>query len=161
MITTSYELKIHVFLKYIVGVKFTTEMLEEDFPGAWGLPTLDSQWRLQDQEGGGKRKIDYLFFKKPVSSSMVTPYRSAQPLNGKVATLSQDVVRLLSNCEKGTDHSDVMYCMEKFTMRLQRSGYPVELARRIMRSGIISYERRLRRELAGAGRIHRPEEEGK
>merc|ERR1711888_132081 len=92
----------------IEGVRFTTETLEEDFPGAWGLPTLDSQWRLQDQEGGGKRKIDDLFFKKPVSSSMVTPYRSAQPLNGKVASLSQDVVRILYNCEKGTNHLDVM-----------------------------------------------------
>ena len=86
-----------VFNKMINGINLTSETLEEDFIGKGGLPTLDTQWRLVDQEGGGKRKFEYMFYKKEVSSLAVTPYISAQPLNGKVASLSQDVVRILSN----------------------------------------------------------------
>ena len=110
---------------------------------------------------GQKNKIEYLFYKKLVSTNLVTPYRSAQPLNGKVASLAQDAVRILSNCDRGANHAEVMECLEKFATRLQRSGYPVDLVGRIVRSGIISYERRLRNEISGKKRIHRHESEGK
>ena len=53
-----------------------------------------------------------------------------------------------------------MTCLEEFCQRLRFSGYPVALAGRIVRSGILNYEKRLVREEAGGTRIHRPEEEG-
>ena len=143
------------------GIVYTSETHEEDFPNSWGLPTLDTQWRMKDQVGGGSRLVEYIFFKKEVSSQELTPYRSAQPLNGKVATLSQEVVRILSNCEKTTEKATKMECLEGFCARLNRSGYPVALAARILRSGIMTYQRRRTREDNGGTRIHRPEAEGK
>ena len=70
------------------------------------------------------------------------------------------MVRVLSNCEKNSDNVDVVGCLEEFCYRLNLSGYPVALAGRILRSGILTYEKRLRRELDGGSRIHRPETEG-
>ena len=86
---------LEVFNKMMKGIQFTSKTLEEDFPGKLGLPTLDTQWRLVEQDGGGRKKFEYMFYKKEVSSMAVTEFRSAQPLNGKVASLSQDVVRVI------------------------------------------------------------------
>merc|ERR1712208_250415 len=77
------------------GLVFTTEVFG-DFKGEWGIPTLDTVWKLFEN-GGGKKFLGYKFYKKPISSRWVTPFRSAQGLNGKISTLSQDVFRVLSN----------------------------------------------------------------
>ena len=88
-------------------------------------------------------------------------FRSAQPLNGKVATLAQETVRVLANSHRDAPHEDVMTCLEGLVNKLQKSGYPPDLACRILRSGMITYQRRLRKEMMGTGRLHRPESEGK
>ena len=66
------------------GIEFTTEVIG-DFEGEWGLPTLDTAWKLPEN-GGGRRLLGYKFYKKPVSSGWVTPFRSAQGLNGKTCS---------------------------------------------------------------------------
>ena len=45
--------------------------------------------------------------------------------------------------------------------RLQRSRYPAGLAGRIVMSGVICYERKLKDEISGKRRLHRPESDGK
>ena len=54
----------------IKGITFTTET-RADFAEDWGVPTLDSTWRMIEA-GGRKRRIGYMFFKKPVSSKLLT-----------------------------------------------------------------------------------------
>ena len=79
------------------GLEFTTEVVG-DFPAEWGLPTLDCAWKMVGGlVGEERRSVGYKHFKKLMSSKWVTPHRSAQGMNGKIATLSQDVFRLLSN----------------------------------------------------------------
>merc|ERR1711888_198478 len=87
-----------VFNSLMKGIVFTTETVG-DFPEEFGLPTLDTCWRMTDDEGWGRR-IQYRFFRKPLSSKWVTPYNSAQPINSKIATQSQDTFRILNNCSK-------------------------------------------------------------
>ena len=70
-------------------------------------------------------KVGYIFYKKRVSSNLVIPFRSAQPMNGKIASLSQDVYRIMSNCEKNTARETVIACLEDFCTRLRDSSYPV------------------------------------
>ena len=77
---------------------------------------------------------------------MVIPFKSAQPMNMKIASLSQDAYRILSNCEKHTERSTVIQCLEEFCSRLRISGYPVKVAGKILRNGIVTYRRRLARE---------------
>ena len=146
--------------KLVPGISFTYET-STDFEGEWGLPTLDTSWKVMDQEGGGRRRISYLFYKKGVSTNWVTPYKSAQPLNSKVASLSQDVYRIISNCEKDVPRDEVVKCLDKFCARLKLSGYPIRLAGRIVRNGLLCYSKRLLREKSGGSRIHRPETEGR
>ena len=58
--------------KIIPGVVFTSET-SRDFQEDWGLPTLDTQWKLITQEGGAPARVGYIFYKKKVSSRLVIP----------------------------------------------------------------------------------------
>ena len=49
------------------GIKFTTET-QKDFPDEWGIPTLDTMWKMMDGGGSSSRRVGYKFYKKPVSS---------------------------------------------------------------------------------------------
>ena len=87
--------------------------------------------------------------------------RSAQSLNGKIATLSQEVYRVLSNCSKDIKREEQVELLEEFTNRLQVSGYPPRTAGKILRNGITNFLRRLEKEKRGQLPLHRPEEYGK
>ena len=141
------------------GIVFTSES-GKDFQQEWGLPILDTVWRLEEEEGRCKQ-IRYRFFKKPLSSKWVTPYESAQPINGKIASLSQDTFRILSNSSQNATKGEKVEMLETFCERLRYSGYPVRIAARIVRNGILNYENRVERERRGIQYLHRPEDEGK
>ena len=51
--------------------------------------------------------------------------------------------------------------MEEFSRRLEASGYPIRVAGRIIRNGIVNYSRKVEKERKGEGNIHRQEDEGK
>ena len=80
--------------------------------------------------GGGRvrRYVGYKFYKKAVSTRFVTPFRSAQAINGKVASLSQDVFRILANTNEVMTQSEVVNMLDDFCHRLEVSGYPVQIA---------------------------------
>ena len=82
------------------------------------MPTLDTMWRLVEAETGERKKVEYRFFKKPGSSPLVTPYRSAQSTNGKIASLSQEVYRILSNCSREIARAEQVELLETFCKRL-------------------------------------------
>ena len=86
---------------------------------------------------GSRRRKGYMFYKKPVSSKLVTPYRSAQATNAKIASLSQDVFRTLANCNYGVSIDEQVELLEVFSERLRVSGYPWKVAARILRNGIV------------------------
>ena len=68
---------------------FTMESVD-DFGGK--LPTLDlSIWVREDN------MIVYIFYQKPMASSMVIQKRSAMPENMRMSTLNQEVIRRMLN----------------------------------------------------------------
>ena len=122
---------------------------------------MDTMWRLVEAEEGRRKKLQYRFFKKPGSTPLVTPMRSAQSINGKIATLSQEVFRILTNCSRDVTRDEEVELLETFTKRLQVSGYPCKVASKIVRNGTTNFLRRLERQKQGKGPLHRPEEDGR
>ena len=51
---TTARLLLEVMNSLVEGIVFTAET-KEDFPDDWGLPTLDTQWRMVEDEGWSKR----------------------------------------------------------------------------------------------------------
>ena len=95
------------------GIVFTTET-RADFTSEWGIPTLDTMFRMEEAGAGCRRRVAYKFYKKPVSTKYVTPYRSAQAINGKIATLSQDVFRILANCSDSVRPEERAELLDQF-----------------------------------------------
>ena len=90
---------------------------------------MDTVWRLQETQGKNlKRKLAYRFYKKKVSSPLLMPFRSAQPINGKVASLTQDVFRIMSHCSPDTSIEERRNFLEEFSSRLEASGYPTRVS---------------------------------
>ena len=117
-------------------------------------------WKMVGEEGD-KKMIGYKFYKKGVSSNWVTPYRSAQGMNGKVASLSQDVFRLLSNSNWAVSQAEKVELIDRFCGRLEMSGYPVEVAARIVWNGITNYERKVEKATELGLMFHRKEDQGR
>merc|ERR1711867_278905 len=63
----------------VEGIKFTTET-RNDFREEWGVPTLDTTWRMNEGPGGSRRLVEYRYYKKPVSTRFLTPFKSAQAI---------------------------------------------------------------------------------
>ena len=65
------------------GIQFTAEIGEE-FPGEWGLPTLDTVMRVSEdapQPSLVSRKIQYRYYRKPMATKLVTDFNSAHSMN--------------------------------------------------------------------------------
>ena len=141
------------------GILFTAEIGEE-FPGEWGLPTLDTVMRMEvkgatlpegaphpSREGTNRtkslvrRKIQYRFYRKPMATNLVTDFKSAHSMNSKMATLTQDVYRVLANCSPDTEMVEKCILLEAFIDRLKISNYPPKVAKKIITNGIITHRR--------------------
>ena len=66
-----------------------------------------------------RRKIQYRFYRKPMATNLVTDFNSAHSLNSKIATLSQDVYRILANCSPDTETVEKCTLVEDFIDRLK------------------------------------------
>ena len=81
----------------------------------------------------------YRFYEKPTSSSLCTLEVSATSWAQQRSTLSQEVVGRLHNTSRELGQRDREEVLERFEMKLRRSGYKKQQVREIVRSGIISY----------------------
>merc|ERR1712105_32193 len=82
-------------------------------------------------------------------------------MNGKVATLSQDVFRLLSNSNWAVTREEKVEMLDKFCGRLEMSGYPVELAAKIVLNGVTCYERKVKKASDLKVMFHRRGDQGR
>ena len=116
-------------------LKFTMETVD-DFDGR--LPTLDLNiWIREDN------LIVYIFYQKPMASSMVIQKRSAMPENMRVATLNQEVIRRMLNTSERLEMVDRLGVVDEYAEKLRNSGYDLEYTRKIMVGGLTGYERKL------------------
>ena len=99
-------------------LNFTMESVD-DFEGK--LPTLDlSIWIREDNI------ILYIFFQKPMASSMVIQKRSAMPENMRVATLNQEMIRRMLNTSERLEIKWRTDVVDDYAGKLVNSGYDLE-----------------------------------
>ena len=92
----------------------------DDFPGG-RLPTLDLNiWVGEDNV------TRYIFFEKPMASSMVIQRRSAMPENMRVSTLTQEVIRRMMNTSEKLEQSERNEVIDVYGKKLVNSGYSLD-----------------------------------
>ena len=148
---TARELK-KVYESVHKELKFEMETCE-DFDSRT-LPTLDYQCWL---EGG---KLLYKFFTKPMAKKTIIMKSSALGENIKVASLTQEVVRLSKNTSELVDIATRAELIDTFYERLQLSGYSHDQSVRIITSGLTGYERIRSKAARVGGNINRSAAEG-
>ena len=114
---------------------FTMETVD-DFGGK--LPTLDLNIWVRDDN-----VIVYIFYQKPMASSMVIQKRSAMPENMRVATLNQEVIRRMLNTSERFEDDYRIQVVDDYAAKLINYGYDLEYTRKIIVGGLTGYERKL------------------
>merc|ERR1711895_197308 len=155
------DILVEIMNEHMPGIKFTSE-IREDFPDEWGLPTLDTVMRMEEKGDvvGRMRRLQYRFYRKPMATDLVTDYHSANSRNSKIATLTQDVYRIMSNCSPETTVDERSAHLEEFIRRLRLSHYPPRIMEKIISNCVVTYKRALEREKRKERNLHRLGEEG-
>ena len=139
------------------NIKFETE-LEQDFEEK-KLPTLDLEiWfeeREERKEVEGRRKIIYRFYEKPMNTPYSIMKASAMPEGGKIASLSQDVVRRMQNTSEMLGQQERNEIVNKYISKLTTSGYKEKQVKEIIENGLKGYERKLSKARKDGREIHR------
>ena len=131
-------------------ISMTTET-HEDFPDLT-LPTLDTQVWMDSKE----EKILYRYYEKPMSSKLVTAKQSAMGQNGKMASLSQELIRRMKNTNLDLDQSQCDKVIDDYSVKLVSSGYERQQVHRVITSGLRGFEKMVRKQKDGQGDIHKP-----
>ena len=108
----------------------------DDFGGK--LPTLDlSIWVMEDNT------VVYIFYEKPMASSMVIQKRSAMPENMQMSSLNQEVIRRMLNTSERLEDAWRIGIVDDYARKLMNSGYELNYTRKVMLGGLTGYERKL------------------
>ena len=102
----------------------------------------------------------YSYFEKPTSSKQVLARKSAMSENGKVASLSQDLVRRMKNTSQELPQEQKNEIVDQYSRKLASSGYSRAQIHRIITAGLKGFEKLARKQREGKGNIHRPAAEG-
>ena len=125
-------------------LQFTTECPEE-FPEA-RLPTLDFKLWIEDGQ------IYHTYFEKEMRTPFVTMKRSAMGEQQRMAILSNELVRRLSNISISKVGEEMHGVIDHYTTQLKQSGYDRGQAREIVCCGVTGWQRKIkRREREGRG----------
>ena len=81
----------------------------------------------------------YIFFEKPMASSMVIQKRSAMPENMRVSTLTQEVIRRMMNTSEKIVQDERNEVVDTYAKKLVNSGYSLEQSRKFIVSGLTGY----------------------
>ena len=144
------------------NIQFEVEMAE-DFVDR-KLPTLDFKMWLEGENDDGKEKperddckkrIMYSFYEKPMASPFSVMEKSALPENSKNATLAQELVRRMMNTSELLTQEERNEVIEKFIIRLKRSGYHEDQIRNIVMSGLKGYETKKEKAKLNDEKLHR------
>ena len=134
-------------------MKFTYET-QDDFSNGF-LPTLDFQMRMYQDTDAGCQQIQYLFFKKPMSCKYSILQTSLLSDIIKSNTITQEVIRRLSNTSVNLDKSTKVKIIQNYIDELIHSGYCLEEIERAVTPGLVGFQRRVTRQSEGGDPIHR------
>ena len=74
----------------------------------------------------------------------------------KIASLSQDVFRIMANSNREVTMGERVEMIDTFCTRLELSGYPPKIASRIVRNGLLCYEKKMYKAEAEKKMFQRP-----
>ena len=118
-------------------LKFTTEA-PEDFDKD-RLPTLDFViWMV-------KGIIFHSYYEKKMKNQLTVMQRAATSEHQKMAILSNELVRRLSNVHREVVESEIGDIIEHYTTQLKSSGYSRSQAKEIIVCGVVGWRRKLER----------------
>ena len=119
------------------NLKFTTEA-PEDFPNK-RLPTLDFMiWMIRGI-------IYHSYYEKTMGNQLTVMQRSAMSETQKMAILSNELVRRVSNIHRDVLHDELEGVIEHYISQLKSSGYNRKQARETVVCGIVGWRRKLER----------------
>ena len=123
----------------MMGVKdylsFTVESGEE-YEGGW-LPTLDVSLRVEKDNS-----VQFKFYEKATCSKKTVQKDSAMEENSKIQTVSNDLVRRLSNTRGSMGADEQCKVVDGYAQKLVNSGYQLDQVRKILVNGIKGFEGR-------------------
>ena len=132
------EILLQIMNSIMPFLRFTLEIGEEFSDQK--LPTLDVKIWVK----GGKL-ILHDFFEKPMSTNLVLHVKTAQSQNTKLSSLTQEVVRRLLHTSKHLPKSNRLENLDRLSVKMMTSGHKQEFARKVMITGIVKFERKVKR----------------
>lgn len=118
------------------------------------LPILDLQcWAEERQDIG--TIIYYEFYRKPMANRLLMLHSSAIPEKIKRTTLTQEVIRILRNCQPDLPWEQKIKHLNTFTERMRDSDYPEKFRGEVITAGLRGYEKMQEVEKAGGRPVNR------
>ena len=101
-------------------------------------------------------------FEKPTSTNLTMQNRSAMEHNTKMGIMANEVIRRLLNMGGDIGKEEKWEALDGYAVKLLTSGYTLDVARRVILSGIRGFEAKVtRREQGGIPLYRTAEESGK
>ena len=96
-----------------------------------------------------KNDIRHEFYEKKVASQRVILNQSAMNQQSKVSSLSQEIVRRMSNTGRNVKIERRIDILNVFMLKLRRSGYCEKVREEILKCGLAGYYKKVEREIKG------------
>ena len=141
--------------------------IEVDYPSRHGdnlMPILDLKvWiaRKNVIMNGKDCTVNVVlheFYAKEVSSKMMLSSRSALPMKVKRTVLTQEVLRVLLNCNPEIPWEQTVGHVNNMMRRMQYSGYSKGFRYEIVQSGLLAYKKIQELDQTGVKPMYRPKE---
>ena len=119
-------------------LEFTVET-EEDFADGW-LPTLDLKMRVDEMN-----QVRYTFYEKPTGSNKCLQATTALNQNCMMKSLSNEVMRRLSNMSEHTIINEKVEVKDIFSQKMANSGHCLDVIRKSISNGLKGHLRKKER----------------
>ena len=103
-------------------------------------------------------KVRFSHYEKPMSSKFTIPIQSAHSWKMKMAVLHREAVRRMLNMDKDHSWEEVTSVLNKYSRKLERSGYSSSTRADIIRSAIQTYKRMRKEDRENKRPLYRPRE---
>ena len=137
------------------NIQFESELCE-DFKDD-KLPTLD--FKIWAEKGANEDipegMVLYSYFEKEMTSPYCIMERTAMAENSKIASLSQDLIRRMTNTSEMVPQEVRDEIVEKYVSKLTVSGYNKDQVRRIVEAGLKGYQTKLVKCAKNGTKLHR------
>ena len=120
-------------------------------------PEILTKEQRSAKMGKLRNVILYSFYKKPMSNKVPNRESSAEPINQKIATCSQEVVRRMKNTSRDLHPSNIEEILKVYMDELISGGYDQAFRERILEAGTKGFVKMWEQERQGISRINRPE----